>query len=162
MPQIMTQILLVKSAYDQDISLWLAETISQLKSQNFEQLDMENLIEELEGLASRDRRELESRIATLLEHLLKRCYVLSPYDYNGWEETIDRTRFEIERILKHSPSLKRYAEQTELFDELYAYALRILRKKSDYKSVQFPDQWEFSCFLEDLLTVSFWENLKNV
>lgn len=159
MIQTIAQTLQTKSLYDLDLHLWVLETIDQLKVRNFDQLDIENLIEELAGLAGRDRRELESRIATLLEHLLKRCYVNSPYDYNGWEETIFRSRFEIERILKQSPSLRRYAEQPELFDELYAYAVKLLHNKTDYKNVRFPLQWQFARSLQDLLTIDYWEQM---
>jgi hypothetical protein len=35
------------------------------------ELDIESLIEELEGLAGRDSHELKNRLTTLLEHLLK-------------------------------------------------------------------------------------------
>jgi putative acetyltransferase len=47
--------------------LWLEETIAKLKADDFQNLDIENLIEELEGLAGRDRRELESRLNRLIE-----------------------------------------------------------------------------------------------
>ena len=67
--------------YDRDLNLWLEEAIAKLKAGDFQNLDVENLIEELEGLAGRDRRELENRLTTLLEHLLKRIYVKSEYDY---------------------------------------------------------------------------------
>lgn len=36
--------------YDQDFQLWLSQTISQLKNQQFDQLDLEHLIEELTDL----------------------------------------------------------------------------------------------------------------
>jgi len=76
------------SLYDCDLNLWLETAIAQLKAGDLKSLDIENLIEELEGLAGRDRRELKSRLSTLIEHLLKRCYVKSEYDYAGWVETI--------------------------------------------------------------------------
>ena len=44
--------------YDRDLNLWLGEAITQLKAGDFQNLDVENLIEELEGLAGRDRREV--------------------------------------------------------------------------------------------------------
>jgi hypothetical protein len=63
------------TSYESDLNLWVEITISQLKARNFDELDIDNLIEELEGLSGRDRRELKQRLTTLLEHLLKRCYV---------------------------------------------------------------------------------------
>ena len=69
---------------------------------------MENLIEELAGLAGRDRREMESQLTRLIEHVLKRCYVNLPQYYRGWELTIIEQRNEIKKIIKQSPSLKRH------------------------------------------------------
>ena len=73
-----------KSLYEKDILLWVEETVNQLKAKNFEQLDLEHLIEEVEALGISQKRELLSRLVVLLEHLLKRLYVDLPYDYNGW------------------------------------------------------------------------------
>lgn len=41
------------SLYDRDLNLWLEEAITQLKTGDFQNLDIENLVEELEGLAGR-------------------------------------------------------------------------------------------------------------
>ena len=156
----MTQTIAKKiSLYDQDLNLWLETAITQLKSGSLENLDIENLVEELEGLAGRDRRELRRRLSTLLEHLLKRCYVESEYDYAGWEITIDRTRFEIIGILSQSPSLKSYVNSDELFEEAFALALRTVRKNQGFKNVDFPDKWQFSHDIDDILNVDFWEIL---
>lgn len=145
------------SLYEQDLNLWLETTISDLKAGDFQRLDVENLVEELASLAGRDRRELRSRLATLLEHLLKRCYVNSEYDYAGWEETIDRTRFEIVGILDQSPSLKNYANSPELFSQAFNFALSRMKKNQDYQSSAFPDRWEFNSDIESLLSINFWE-----
>ena len=147
------------SLYDQDLNLWLETAITQLKSGSLENLDIENLVEELEGLAGRDRRELRRRLSTLLEHLLKRCYVESEYDYAGWEITIDRTRFEIIGILSQSPSLRNYVNSDELFGEAFTLALRTVRKNQGYKNVDFPNNWKFSRDIDDILNVDFWEIL---
>ena len=157
---LMTQTIAKKiSLYDQDLNLWLETVITQLKSGSLENLDIENLVEELEGLAGRDRRELRRRLSTLLEHLLKRCYVKSEYDYAGWEITIDRTRFEIIGILSQSPSLRNYVNSDELFEEAFALALRTVRKNQGYKNVDFPNNWKFSRDIDDILNVDFWEIL---
>ncbi|MFM7885414.1 MAG: DUF29 domain-containing protein [Pseudanabaena sp.] len=156
----MTQTIAKKSSlYELDLNLWLETAIAQLKMGDLQNLDVENLIEELEGLAGRDRRELKSRLATLIEHLLKRCYVKSEYDYAGWVETIDRTRNAIRDILKQSPSLKNYVKNPELFQEAFDDALRIVRRNQGYKSVHFPDKWQFSHDIDDILNIDFWEDL---
>ena len=84
----MNSIITSKILYEQDLNLWLLNTIEQLKQGDLTQLDIEHLIDELEGLAGRDRRELESRLEVLLSHLLKRLFVPSPNDYRGWALTI--------------------------------------------------------------------------
>ncbi len=145
------------SLYEQDLNLWLETTISDLKAGDFQRLDIENLVEELASLAGRDRRELRIRLATLLEHLLKRCYVNSEYDYAEWEETIDRTRFEIVGILDQSPSLKNYANSPELFSQAFNFALGQMKKNQNYQSIAFPDRWEFNSDIESLLNINFWE-----
>lgn len=54
----MTQAIVKKSSlYELDLNLWLETAIAQLKTGDLQNLDVENLIEELEGLAGRDRRE---------------------------------------------------------------------------------------------------------
>jgi hypothetical protein len=96
-------------------------------------------------------------LTTLLEHLLKRCYVKSDYDYAGWQVTIARTRIEIENILEQSPSLKNYINSPELFDAAFKNALRIVRAESGYKSIDFPDSWQFRNDIDSILSVNFWE-----
>jgi hypothetical protein len=156
----MTQAIAPKqSLYERDLNLWLENAIAQLKQGQLQDLDVENLIEELEGLAGRDRRELKQRLTTLIEHLLKRCYVKSDYDYAGWVETIDRTRNIIRDILKQSPSLKNYVNDPELFQNAFNDALRIVRRNQGYKSVNFPDSWQFSRDIESILVIDFWEEI---
>jgi len=75
----------LKSLYDRDILLWVEDTVAKLKSGDFEHLDINNLIEEVESLGISQRNELSSRLLVLLEHLLKRLYVSLPDDYRGWE-----------------------------------------------------------------------------
>ncbi len=145
------------SLYERDLNLWLEQAIAQLKAGDFQNLDVVNLVEELEGLAGRDRRELENRLTTLLEHLLKRLYVKSEYDYAGWVRTINRTRIEINKIFRQSPSLKNYADSPELFENAFSDALKLVNSDPDYQAVTFPDMWQFSRDIDSMLNVNFWE-----
>jgi hypothetical protein len=43
-----------QNLYNQDYLLWIISTINQIRSGNFEAVDWENLVEELESLGSTD------------------------------------------------------------------------------------------------------------
>jgi len=141
------------SLYDRDLDLWLEMVVVQLKAGDFHNLDVENLIEELEGLSGNNKREIESRLIRLTEHILKRCYVDMPDCYRGWEVTIINQRDEIRRLLRQSPSLKRHFLQS--FDESFDTALELV--KTEYEETTFPNTWLFSSEVEAILTVKFWE-----
>jgi hypothetical protein len=70
-------------------------------------LDWENLAEEIEGLARRDRRELTSRVITIMEHLLKLQFSPAGEPRAAWAHTVRRERDEVREILRDSPSLRR-------------------------------------------------------
>lgn len=154
----MTQSIKQSKLYDHDFVAWCEDTTAKLKAHDVAGLDFENLIEEVEGLANRDKRELQSRLRILLAHLLKRLYVNSPYDCNGWENTIEEQRSELEILLKHSPSLKNYF--AEVFDDSLQYALERVRK--GYSQFQFPDEWQFSCDVDAVLSEEFWLSNKDL
>ena len=82
-------------------------------------------------MGGRDRRELESRLITLFEHLLKRRYVNLPEYYRGWEVTGNRTQQELKRIFRDSPSLRNY--YLTIKDECYQDAVTNMGKEYDTK-----------------------------
>lgn len=95
-------------AHEQAMALRAAcDLIRRGRNEPLENLDWENLAEEIEGLAQRDRRELESRIALIIEHLTKLRHSPARDPRAGWTETIGRSRHDIQRILSDSPSLRR-------------------------------------------------------
>ena len=149
----MTQIITRKSLYESDYLLWIQETIAQLKARDFENVDIENLIEEIEDLGRFKKDELKSRLNTLLEHLLKRIYVDMPQEFNGWQRTIREQRKRLEWLLDDNPSLKTVWNDT--FDIAWRYALRDVRE--DYPQYQFPNTWQFERDVETILNDIFWE-----
>ncbi|ACK71740.1 protein of unknown function DUF29 [Gloeothece citriformis PCC 7424] len=141
-----------QTLYSKDFALWVEETVNQLKAKEFNQVDWDNLIEEIESLAKKDKRELESRLTTLFEHALKRQYVPLPDCYRGWEVTISRTQQELNLILRDSPSLGNYFLQ--VIDECYKNALKNIRKEYD---TEFPDAYLLTRDVDRLLTEDFWK-----
>ena len=91
--------------YDRDFALWCDKTARLLRDGRLAQLDVPNLIEEVEAMAGRDRREIRSRLRVLLIHLLK--WDRQPDKRTpSWLSTLNTQRAEIEDILDQSPSLR--------------------------------------------------------
>ena len=141
--------------YDRDYLLWTEETIAKLKARDFEHLDIENLIEEIESLGKSEKQELENRLETLLAHLLKRIYIDMPDCFNGWENTISEQRRRITLRLRKTPSLKNYWD--EAMDDAWFLALGLVQDEYSKKGCQFPDKWQFSRDIDSMLNVDFWE-----
>lgn len=148
----MKSIVNIHKLYDRDFVEWCETTVSQLKSRSFGNLDLENLIEEIEGLAKRDRRELKSRLTVLLAHLLKRIYIDSSENFKGQELTIREQRRQIQNLLHDSPSLKPYFE--EILNTVYEDALNDVR--FEYPQTQFPDLGKFELEFDRVLFQNCW------
>ncbi|WP_434686876.1 DUF29 domain-containing protein [Pseudanabaena minima] len=155
MTQAITRKSLNTSLYETDFLLWTEETVAKLKARDFDHVDLENLIEEIESLGRSEKKEVRNRLKTLLEHLIKRIYVDMPQEFNGWERTIREQRAEIRVELNDMPSLKSFWD--ELFD--VAWGLALLKVKGEYeqKGYQIPVQWQFSRDIEAMLSVKFWD-----
>jgi hypothetical protein len=138
--------------YEQDLAAWFEDTIAKLRARQFDAIDLDSLIEEIEGLAGRDRRELKNRLNVLLAHLLKRLYVDCAEDYRGWELTIREQRNQLSDLLEQSPSLRTY--WIESFAVVWQRALSDVR--AEYPNTQFPEEWQFSSDIEALLAETFW------
>lgn len=121
------------SLYDIDFQCWLDQTVAQLQAHDFNNLDLENLIEEIESLGKRDKRAISSYLIRLCEHLLKLKYWEAERElcFRGWILEINHFRSEIELILKDSPSLKPFL--TESFLASYQKA-----RKNTLKAIGCP------------------------
>ncbi len=150
----MTQTVISKtSLYNSDFLAWVDETTAKLRARDFDTLDIENLIEEIDSLGASQRKELLSRLTVLLEHLIKRIYINMPQEFNCWVRSIRNQRTEIEILIAQSLSLKSRWDQS--FDD--AWRLASKRVGKDYPSYQIPNTWQFNRDLETLLDVDFWD-----
>ncbi|MDX2242146.1 MAG: DUF29 domain-containing protein [Leptolyngbyaceae cyanobacterium bins.302] len=149
----MTQASTQQKLYDRDLNLWVEDTVAKLKARQFDQLDLDNLIDEVEALSRSDKRELRNRLRVLLSHLLKRRYVDAAEDVRGWELTIREQRSALAQILEDSPSLKSY-----LLNNLsQAWQKALAETREDYPMVEFPNEYPFPNDVEALLTEKFWK-----
>ena len=63
-----------KNLYEKDYYFWLEKTINLLENNQFSDLDLDNLIEEISDMGKSQRQSLKSYLTRLLEHLLKLVY----------------------------------------------------------------------------------------
>lgn len=96
--------------YDQDLQLWIEETISQLKHREFDSLDIQHLIEELVDLGKSEKNALKSNLKILLAHLLK-LYVQfdAPETIKrSWYSSVIEHRQRVLDNLADTPSLQSF------------------------------------------------------
>jgi hypothetical protein len=111
---------ILQSLYEQDLDAWALTQAAALRSVGgvvsrgenqpldlLRSLDWGNLAEEIEGLASKDRREVGSRLSVIVEHLAELEFSSHTAPRSGWIDTVAREREEIAEILHDSPSLRR-------------------------------------------------------
>jgi len=87
-----------------DRAAWASATASLLEDHDFESLDIAGLAEEMRLLSAADCHELQSRLRTLIMHLLKWAHQPRKRS-RSWLSTIATQRYEIETLVEQSPSL---------------------------------------------------------
>lgn len=131
----------VKTLYETDFNLWLEETAVLLKQGKLERLDIENLLEEIEGMSRSEKDAVESNLIRVFQHLLKWHYQAlkrSP----SWAYTIVEHSRRLNKAFKHSPSLKRHFDA--VFDECYADACQAASVETQLSLAAFPKSCPFS------------------
>ena len=127
--------------YEEDLVAWTEKTAQLLRERRFDEIDIENLAEEVQAMAGRDRRELESRLAVILLHLLKWKY--QPNQRSGsWHSTMRTQRRELRQLLRQSPTLKR--EVAAAVKEAYPDAMDDAAEETGLKVKTFPSDCPFS------------------
>jgi glucan biosynthesis protein len=139
----------LKQLYETDDHLWLRETIKLLQTNRFDELDLENLIEELEDLGRNDKNKAVSLLEQIIRHLLYLQYWEAEVKNNKshWEAEIDSFRTQLRRHL--TTNLHQYLEQE--LDPIYQDALRYVTKKTQLEV--FPVQCPYT--LVQLLDINW-------
>jgi Domain of unknown function DUF29 len=140
----------LKYLYEIDDDRWLEETVKLLKNKQFQALDLENLIEELEDLGREKKNAVASLLEQVIRHLLLLQYWTSESEYNAvhWQEEIYNFRIQLKRRL--TTNLRNYLE-SEL-NYLYQDALGFVKIKTQ-NYVIFPPECLYS--LDQLLDIEW-------
>ncbi|MBF0608329.1 MAG: DUF29 domain-containing protein [Candidatus Magnetobacterium sp. LHC-1] len=143
--------LAARELYEVDFYQWAFHNADLLRQGRFSEIDLENIIEELEGMARRDRRELFNRLAVLIMHLLKWQYQPKRRS-ESWSTTIGTQRTEIAFLLADSPSLKYNTEI--VIAKVFIEAKLRFEKETGISAKQLPETCTYT--FEDLINHDFW------
>ena len=140
-----------KTLYDTDFVEWTARTAELLREGRFDEVDLEHLAEEVEGLGKSERSAVRSQLRRMLTHMIKQT-IQPERDGPSWQGSIEGSRLELEDALKDSPSLRRYL--TAGLQENYRKAVQLALTETGFKQrakeLDIPEQcpWTLADLLE--------------
>jgi len=127
--------------YDQDFFQWTQETARAIEEGRFDEIDRAALADEVESLGKRDRRELGSRMAVIVLHMLKLKYQ-PEREARSWHDSIGEQREQIAILLVESPSL--LPQLPKLLGDYYPLARRQAANQTGIKLAVFPPTCEWT------------------
>lgn len=137
MPKTVKQSMPAPELYKMDFYAWTQEQASFLRNQQWSQIDLSNLIDEIESLGKQQRQELRNRLSILIGHLLKWEYQ-SQRRSRSWLATLRIQRLDMAELLEDNPSLKPYLE--EAFCKAYLKGLELAIRETDLPRQTFPTE----------------------
>lgn len=140
-----------QTLYQTDYARWLEETIAKLHQRDFNGLDLENLIEELEDLGREQKNAVISLLDQLIRHLLLLSYWQSeiPRNRTHWQGEIYNFRVQLADRLTQTL----YNHLASRLDEIYRRSLKAVQIKTD-NQIAFPPSCPFT--LDQLLDIDWW------
>ncbi|MEQ9859574.1 DUF29 domain-containing protein [Pectobacterium cacticida] len=139
--------------YETDVVAWASEQAALLRSGKFSEIDRENIAEEIADVGKSEQRELASRMAVLIAHLLKWKYQPERRG-SSWEKTIKAQRKDVAYALKESPSLKTKLNDPDWYDVIWSKAVAIAADETHLENL--PDEQIWT--VEEVLYSEFWPN----
>lgn len=121
--------------YEHDFVRWTEEQARAIREGRLDALDREHLAEEIESMGGSERREIVSRLAVIIHHLLKQR-VQPGLDGRSWRSTLYVQRSYIAQLVAKSPSLRPF------LDEAFADALPVGIKYAELETGIYADRFE--------------------
>jgi hypothetical protein len=121
--------------YDEDLLAWAEQQVAHLRAGQLDRVDVEHLIDELEAMAGKLRRELKNRLRVLVAHLLK--WQAQPKRRSrSWAASIAEQRDQIEALLEENPSLR--GDLEDVARSAYPRAVRLAAIETGLSREAFP------------------------
>lgn len=141
--------------YEADILEWSERQAALLRRRaagelvNDQDLDWANIAEEIEDVGSRQRDQIESRLAVLLAHLLK--WQFQPEQRSGsWRGTVVEARNRIARLVRKNPSLRSYP--ADVLAEVYPDGRSLAEAETGLSGLPEACPWT----IDQILDPAFW------
>ncbi|MBJ7416809.1 MAG: DUF29 domain-containing protein [Niveispirillum sp.] len=139
------------SLYEKDFYAWANQQAALLRAGKLDAADIANIAEEIESMGRTEKRELVSRLAVLLLHLLK--WQFQPgLRSRSWTLTVRQQRRQLLRHMKDNPSLK--GTLAESIDEAYGDAVIAAERETGLSSYTFPATCPFT--YDQMADDGFW------
>jgi len=127
--------------YETDFYAWTQEQARLLRERRWDDLDLDNLVDEVESVGRGDKRQIESRLEILLAHLLK--WKFQPGGRGAsWTGTIFEQRRRLIGLLEESPSLREF--QHKEVANSYPAARLLAAKETGIALAVFPEECPFT------------------
>lgn len=136
------------ATYEGDVIAWASEQARLLRERRFDELDIENIAEEIEDVGKSEQRELASRMAVLLAHLLK-WHFQPARRSESWRRTITDQRRMIRRRLAKTPSLHPMLTDAEWQDDMWSDAVAQAMNETGQGDFPLACPWSFDDVLTD-------------
>jgi hypothetical protein len=141
------------TAYDKDVILWSQEQARLLHAHRFAELDIEHLADEIEDVGKSEKRELASRMAVLMAHLLK--WRVEPKNRSpSWRVTINVQRKRIALAIKATPSLKAVTRDPDWQEDMWLDALAHASRETGLTMDNLPDVCPWT--MDQAADAEFW------
>ena len=143
----------LNTPYETDVILWSQEQARALRERDFSRLDIEHLADEIEDVGKSEKRELASRMAVLLAHLLK--WRSQPERRSqSWRNTINLQRKRIALLIKATPSLEVVLSEPDWREAMWLDAIMQASRETGLDEGAFPEARPWN--LNETLAADFW------
>jgi hypothetical protein len=128
--------------YQKDAHAWYFANAKMLREKRFEEIDLDNLIEEVESMGRSEQSKLESYLTELFLHLLKWKYQREKSYGASWEISIAKQRNNAKEHLKEYPSLKGHLDK--ILKKAYKNSKFDAAKETNLNLKIFPEEMPFT------------------
>lgn len=140
------------TSYEKDVVAWANEQAALLRAGKLSAIDVKHIAEEIEDVGKSEQRELASRMAILLSHLLK--WEFQPARLGAsWGATIHTRRNSIERRMRKTPSLKTVLADPDWWADAWDDAVEVAARETGLAYTAFPETCPWSS--EEVLDHAF-------